>query len=88
MNDDLPRVYYPLSVLDELRERRAQVDDYRMMIDGLEKAAHEERAAVVAWLRKCEQVCREDAGEDAVSWAYHRSASAIERGDHRRKEQP
>ena len=41
------------------------------MVDGLETAAHEERAAVVAWLYRdgCEA-----------------SAERIERGEHRRDE--
>jgi len=59
-------------LIAELRERRAQVDGYRMMIDGLETAAHEERAAVVAWLRASRS---------------QRWASDIERGEHRRKEE-
>ena len=60
-------------LITELRERRAQVDGYRMMIDGLENAAHEERAAVVAWLRRAP--------------ALRHYASCIERGEHRREEE-
>jgi cytochrome c2 len=62
-------------LIAELRERRAQVDGYRMMIDGLENAAHEERAAVVAWLR-------------ANTSGPYDFAEHIERGEHRREEEP
>jgi hypothetical protein len=62
--------------LQALKEENAMLrDDVRM-----------ERAAVVAWLRKCEMVCLADDVEDAVSWAYGRSWRAIERGEHRREE--
>jgi hypothetical protein len=72
MNDDLPTVYYPLSVLDELREqRRLDNDDLARAYDmGRDK----ERAAVVAWLR----------GRNFLQW----EANAIERGEHRREEEP
>jgi hypothetical protein len=62
-------------LIAELRERRAQVDGYRMMIDGLENAAHEERAAVVAWLRRGDECCAAN-------------ADRIERGEHRREGEP
>ena len=62
-------------LIAELRERRAQVDGYRMMIDGLENAAHEERAAVVAWLRSNTCGCYDFAAD-------------IERGEHRREGEP
>jgi len=70
MNDDLPTVYYPLSVLDELREqRRLDNDDLARAYDmGRDK----ERAAVVAWLR----------GRNFLQW----EADAIERGEHRKEE--
>jgi hypothetical protein len=75
MNDDLPRVYYPLSVLDELREqRRLDNDDLARAYDmGRDK----ERAATVAWLR--------EPGE-YVDPACARLADCIERGQHRRGE--
>jgi hypothetical protein len=74
MNDDLPRVYYPLSVLDELREqRRLDNDDLARAYDmGRDK----ERAAVVAWLLERGHYTAE---------AY---AGSIERGEHRREEEP
>jgi hypothetical protein len=80
MNDDLPRVYYPLSMLDELREqRRLDNDDLARAYDmGRDK----ERAAVVAWLR-------DGAGQTNVTQhdSYgHAFAHEIERGEHRREE--
>jgi hypothetical protein len=73
-------------LIAELRERRAQVDGYRMMIDGLENAAHEERAAVVAWLRK-EAVSHRRDGFPIAAYTMQERADAIERGEHRRKEE-
>jgi hypothetical protein len=61
-------------LIAELRERRAEVDGYRMMIDGLENAAHEERAAVVAWLEK-------------AGWMPS-LVEVFRRGEHRREEEP
>lgn len=75
-------------LISELRERRAQVDDYRMMIDGLETAAHEERAAVMAWLRA---ECGSPGHEDrfcAYCNVRRNIAADIESGEHRRKEEP
>jgi hypothetical protein len=66
------------ALLDAERENtalRATNADLRVMVDGLENAAHEERAAVVAWLR--DGWCRYGMGVEA--------ANAIERGEHRRK---
>jgi len=80
MNDDLSTVYYPLSVLDELREqRRLENDDLARAYDmGRDK----ERAAVVEWLRG-----RQEAAEWALTAAgYEHAADAIERGEHRREE--
>lgn len=91
-------------LIAELRERRAQVDDYRMMMSYLRACVpptrptdygHEvwtaalraevaaERAAVVAWLRS--QVSQA-AGDD--DYAYDHAADIIERGEHRREEEP
>jgi hypothetical protein len=75
-------------LIAELRERREQVDGYRMMIDGLENAAHEERAAVVAWLRA---ECGSPGHEDrfcAYCNVRRNIAADIERGEHRREEKP
>jgi hypothetical protein len=66
----------------EVERLRAQVDDYRMMIDGLENAAHEERAAVVAWLRKVSE--RRFARNEREVGIVFRLAHEIERGEHRR----
>ena len=64
--------------VEHLREKNA---DLRVMVDGLETAAHEERAAVVAWLREAAYTTL----YDARAWDV---ADAIERGDHRRKVEP
>jgi len=85
MNDDLPRVYYPLSVLDELREqRRLDNDDLARAYDmGRDK----ERAAVVAWLRA---ECGSPGHEDrfcAYCNVRRNIAADIERGEHRREEE-
>ena len=68
-------------LIAELRERRAQVDGYRMMIDGLENAAHEERADAVAYLRTLDD--RWGLGASVCGAA----ADDIERGEHRREEE-
>jgi hypothetical protein len=79
MNDDLPRVYYPLSVLDELREQRALDNDD--LARAYDMGRDKERAAVVAWLRG---PCIDGVIEEACVLA----ADAIERGEHRRKDEP
>ena len=64
------------ALLDAERENtalRTKVADYRKMIDGLETAAHEERAAVAAWLR-------------ANTCGCYDFAAAIERGEHRKED--
>jgi len=65
----------------EAKRLRAQVDDYRMMIDGLENAAHAERAAVVAWMREYD-------GDASMKYLFNVLATGIERGEHRREEEP
>jgi hypothetical protein len=84
MNDDLPTVYYPLSVLDELREqRRLDNDDLARAYDmGRDK----ERAAVVAWLRGNRACCEHPSYR--VSCLSRLAADEIERGEHRREEKP
>jgi hypothetical protein len=79
MNDDLPRVYYPLSVLDELREQRALDNDD--LARAYDMGRDKERAAVVAWLR--EKVSKEKGkiGYLVLAWAYD-----INRGEHRKEE--
>jgi hypothetical protein len=50
-----------------------------------ERAA--ERAAVVAYLRDCDSLCREwDGRANAVSGTYRLAADVIEHGEHRREE--
>jgi len=68
----------------EVERLRAQVDDYRMMIDGLENAAHEERAAVVAYLNVRAETLDHDG--NACCGHVEDLASDIERGLHRREE--
>ena len=63
------------ALVAEVERLRVVKADLRVMVDGLENAAHEERAATVAWLR--------EPGE-YVDPACARLADAIERGEHRR----
>lgn len=71
-------------LIEEVERLRGVNADLRLMVDGLETAAHEERAAVVAWLRG-----RQEASEWALTAAgYEHAAYAIERGEHRREEEP
>ena len=73
-------------LIAELRERREQVDGYRMMIDGLENAAHEERAAVVAYLSECAQG-GDTFGPRGSGDHLRLLATNIQRGWHRREEE-
>jgi hypothetical protein len=57
--------------------------DLRRMVDGLETAAHEERAAVVSYLRGL----ADDYGV-CLDLSLDEQADIIERGEHRRKEEP
>jgi len=72
------------ALVAEMERLREHARDLRVMVDGLENAAHEERATVVAFLR-----------EEATQWcdycsdaSVQRCADCIERGEHRRKEEP
>jgi len=60
--------------------------DLRRMVDGLETAAHEERAAVVAWLRTLDD--RWGLGASVCGGVAYNMADAVERGEHRREEAP
>ena len=81
------------ALLDAERENtalRAEVSrlrvinaDLRRMVDGLETAAHEERAAVVAYLRGL----ADDYGV-CLDLSLAEQADIIERGEHRRKVEP
>ena len=54
-----------------------------------DKATAKERAAVVAWLRERHVHTMEwDGRINAVSHTYDQAAAAIERGEHRREEEP
>ena len=75
MNDDLPTVYYPLSVLDSLMQ-----EPLRTML-ALERAVADERAAVVAWLRSQAETTNYRPRGCPL-------ADAIERGEHRRVVEP
>jgi hypothetical protein len=57
--------------------------DLRRMVDGLETAAHEERAAVVSYLRGL----ADDYGV-CLDLSLAEQAAIIERGEHRRKGEP
>jgi hypothetical protein len=78
MNDDLPRVYYPLSVLDELREQRILDNDD--LARAYDMGRDKERAVVVAYLARCGLI----GAAENVRAGDHR----IERGEHRREEEP
>ena len=70
------------ALLDEIERLRAINTDVRFMVDVLETAAHEERAAVVAWLLgRADLACDAETERVLVS-----EARGIERGEHRRKE--
>jgi len=81
MNDDLPRVYYPLSVLDELREQRALDNDD--LARAYDMGRDKERAAVVAWLRENGS----DPSLGVHGWTMRSLADEFERGEHRREEE-
>jgi hypothetical protein len=66
----------------EVERLRATVADLRRMIDGLETCAHEERAAVVKWLRREAEVT--DTAYEAAGLL--RAADTFERGEHRSEE--
>lgn len=71
------------ALLDAERENtalRTKVADYRRMIDGLETAAHEERAAVVAHLRR-RALVQPNVRSGLLLGAV---ADAIERAEHRK----
>jgi len=84
MNDDLPTVYYPLSVLDELREQRILDNDD--LARAYDMGRDKERAAVVAWLRGNRACCEHPSYR--VSCLSRLAADEIERGEHRREEEP
>jgi len=67
--------------VEHLREKNA---DLRLMVDGLETAAHEERAAVVAWLREVRDTSETAYASDDLDYAI----AVIERGAHRTGTKP
>ena len=74
MSDELPTAYYPLSVLNSLMLEQKRCEDDVVSL-AVARAVDEERAAVVAWLRR--------------GWDESRryAADTIERGEHRREEE-
>jgi hypothetical protein len=74
-----------LALVAEVERLRAQVADFRLMIDGLETAAHEERADAVAHLRAQAEMAYDNTDAHHALWL---AAEDIERGEHRRKEKP
>jgi len=68
----------------EVSRLRVIHSDLRRMVDGLETAAHEERAAVVAWLREVRDTSETAYASDDLDYAI----AVIERGEHRREEAP
>lgn len=57
--------------------------------DEVAEAVAEERAAVVAYLRDCDKRCREwDGRKNAARGTYRLAAAVLERGEHRREEEP
>ncbi len=69
----------------EVERLRATVADLRLMLDGLETAAHEERADAVAHLRAQAEMAYDNTDAHHALWL---AAEDIERGEHRRKEKP
>lgn len=65
----------------EIERLHGVIAGLRLMVDGLEASAHEERAAVVAWLKN-------DHPTRSVLQTLHavHFARSIERGEHRREE--
>jgi hypothetical protein len=82
--------------VEEIKQLREENHTLRLWVEEAAHAenlnardAQNERADVVAWLRKSHEIARndnDDGSEDAVSWAYFRSASCIERGEHKKKD--
>lgn len=81
MNDELPTVYYPLSVLDSMLLEQHRCEDDIVAL-AVARAVAEERAAVVAFLREGDTVCMECGDRATLDLAY-----CIELGEHRREEE-
>jgi hypothetical protein len=69
----------------EIERLREHARDLRVMVDGLENAAHEERAAVVARLRGQAEMAYDNTDAHHALWL---AAETVERGCHRREEEP
>ena len=78
---------YADAEVERLREQRHD-DGKGRRVDAYLAGALDERAAVVAWLRHCDKLCRDlDGRETPVRGLYRLSADRIERGEHRREEE-
>jgi len=74
------------ALVAEIERLREHARDLRVMVDGLENAAHEERAAVVAHLR--ERAIHGAGNIVSVEDACTILADLFERGEHRREGEP
>jgi hypothetical protein len=73
------------ALVAEVERLRVLNADLRVMVDGLENAAHEERAAVVAHLRAQAEMAYDNTDAHHALWL---AAEAVEHGKHRREEEP
>jgi|688.fasta_scaffold182984_1 hypothetical protein len=87
------RTFYDGHIVIDLFECVEEIKQLRSALTTMQGAYElgvgTERDDVVAWLRKSHEIARndnDDGSEDAVSWAYFRSASCIERGAHKKKD--
>ena len=71
-------------------EGRKPADEHDETADIVADAVAQERAAVVAWLRLRERQIENwpPGGMNEISLTYNIIATSIERGEHRRKEEP
>jgi len=76
------------TIADEPNELDYAKEEIASLRATISEDARRERAAVVAWLRERSAAMREwNDTETAVSLTYAKAADAIEKGDHRRKEE-
>lgn len=75
--------------IERLRAQRIlSNEDFARAFDlGLAAGEKRERAAVVAWLREVERIY-EMHGSRLISSVFRRHTDMIERGEHRREEEP
>ena len=75
------------ALIAEVERLRGINADLRLMVDGLETAAHEERAAVVAWLREGITQLGQQTRLVSLGPLLLDMVGVIERGEHRREEE-